>query len=246
MTPTEAGRAVIAQARQLLYDFDRLDEELNEFRVRRLGTVRLGANASSMTQFLPEDLAMFFEQHPDVRIDLTELTSDAIVQRLVDGRLELGVFADRETPLQIQTFPYRSHRLCAIVRADSKLLPRRKIAFDAISKLPIIGLEGGSSLLQLLHRRAAQALNVPVQARSFDVVCRFVQAGLGIGILPTRTAEMYAPVFGLVVLALTDDWARRETLIGVRSVETLTPSAKALFALLARGNARTGTMPPKG
>lgn len=221
VTPTDAGRAVVAQGRQLLFDFERLQEQLNEFRIGRLGTVRLGANASAMTQFVPEDLARFFALHPDIRVDLRELPSDQIIDRLTDGRLDLGLFAERRTPTPVQVFPYRTHRLCAVVRKDSELARRKRVSFEDISKLPIIGLEGGSTLLQLLQHQSPRALNVPVQVRSFDVLCRFVQAGLGVGVLPERTAAIYAAAMALVPLALTDDWAHRTTLIGARSFDAL-------------------------
>jgi DNA-binding transcriptional LysR family regulator len=230
VTPTDAGRAVVAQARQLLFDFERLQEQLNEFRIGRLGTVRLGANASAMTQFVPEDLARFFAKHPDIRVDLRELPSDAVIERLSDGRLDLGLFAERQTPTLVQVFPYRSHRLCAVVRKDSPLARRKRVSFeDDLSSLPIIGLEGGSTLLQLLKHQSPRALNVPVQVRSFDVLCRFVQAGLGVGVLPERTAAIYTPAMGLVSLALTDEWAHRNTMIGARSFDALSQPARLLL-----------------
>jgi len=234
VTPTDAGRAVVAQARQLLFDFERLQEQLNEYRIGRLGTVRLGANASAMTQFVPEDLARFFHKHPEIRVDLRELPSDAILERVSDGRLDLGLYAERQTPTPVQVFPYRSHRLCAVVRKDFELARRKRVSFDELSSHPIIGLEGGSTLLQLLKHEAARALHVPVQVRSFDVLCRFVQAGLGVGVLPERTAAIYAPAMGLVALALTDDWAHRNTMIAARSFETLSQPAQLLLAELKK------------
>ena len=234
VTPTDAGRAVVAQARQLLFDFERLQEQLNEFRIGRLGTVRLGANASAMTLFVPEDLARFLTLYPDIRVDLTELPSDTILDRLSDGRLDLGLFAERQTPTLIQVFPYHSHRLSVVVRPDFKLARRKRVSFDDISSSPIIGLEGGSTLLQLLRHQAPRALNVPVKVRSFDVLCRFVQAGLGVGVLPEGTAAIYAPAMGLVSLALTDEWAHRNTMIGARSFDSLSRPAQLLLEELKK------------
>jgi DNA-binding transcriptional LysR family regulator len=232
VVPTDAGRAVVAHARQALFDFDRLEAELSEFRVGRTGTVRLGANASAMTQFLPEDLGRFSRQHPAVRVDLTELTSDAIVARVADGRLDLGIFSATVTHAGVPTFAYRSDRLCIVTRKGSRLARRRRVAFEEIRDQPFIGLETGSSLVQLLHGRAAGPLKMPVQARSFDVACRFVQAGLGLALIPERSAALYAPTMGLAIVALDEPWARRELLIGTRSYDTLAASARLLLEAL--------------
>jgi DNA-binding transcriptional LysR family regulator len=232
VTPTEAGRAVVAQARQLIFDFDRLQEQLNEFRIGKLGTIRLGANVSAMSQYVPDDLASFLQQHADIRVDLTELPSDEIIDRLSDGRLDLGIFAEKQTPNAIQVFRYRSHRLCVVVQARSKLASRKRVTFDEVSTQPIIGLEGKSTVFQLLNQHATGILNVPVRVRSYDVMCRFVQSGLGIGIMPERTGTIYGAAMGLATIALTDDWAQRTLLIGTRSHDTLTPSSRLLLESL--------------
>lgn len=236
VVPTEAGRAVIARSRQMLFDYDRLQAELSQFREGRSGSVRLGANASAMTQFLPEDLGRFSRRHPAIRIDLTELTSDEIVARLSDGRLELGIFSGIVAHGDVQAFAYRTDRLCVVVPQGTKLARRRRIAFEEIRGEPIIGLEPGSSLVHLLRTRAGAALKVPVQARSFDVACRFVQAGLGVAILPEHSAALYAPTMKLTLVTLVDDWAERQLLLGTRGLDTLAAAPRLLLDELRRSS----------
>ena len=52
---------------------------------------------------------------------------------------------------------------------------------------------------------------------SFDAVCRMVQAGMGIGILPHKVFEIFGKPLGLASVELTDDWAK-ETYILYLSV----------------------------
>ncbi|HRO60602.1 MAG TPA: LysR substrate-binding domain-containing protein [Burkholderiaceae bacterium] len=234
--PTEAGRALIAHARQMLFDFERMQAEMSAFGEGRSGTVRLGANASAMTQFLPEDLSAFAARRPAIRIDLTELTSEAIVMRLIDGRLELGIFSSTVAHLQIRAVAYRSDRLCIVVRSGTKLARRRKIAFAELRGEPVVGLEPGSSLVQLLHEHADGPFAMPVQARSFDVACRFVQAGLGVAVMPEGTARLYSTAMGLAILALDEPWAHRELLLGSCSDDTLSAPARLLFDELSEAS----------
>jgi DNA-binding transcriptional LysR family regulator len=48
-----------------------------------------------------------------------------------------------------------------------------------------------------------------VQVRSFEAVCRLVQAGLGVGLLPLEPSVGLAADMGLKVLPLSDEWAVR-------------------------------------
>jgi len=56
-----------------------------------------------------------------------------------------------------------------------------------------------------------------VQVRSFEAVCRAVQARLGVGILPQAAARSFAHAMQLKVLPLSDDWALRGMQICMRS-----------------------------
>ena len=68
-----------------------------------------------------------------------------------------------------------------------------------------------------------------VQVRSFEVVCRAVEAKLGIGLLPLAAARSFAGTMGLTVEPLADAWALR----AMRLCTRLEPEAKsALGALL--------------
>jgi DNA-binding transcriptional LysR family regulator len=56
-----------------------------------------------------------------------------------------------------------------------------------------------------------------VQVRSFEAVCRAVQAGLGVGILPLAAAGSFAHALQLKVLPLADDWAVRRMQLCTRA-----------------------------
>ena len=58
------------------------------------GNVRIWANASAITQFMPEDLADLVRAQPPVRISLEEKTSEQVVSAVNNGEAGLGIFAD--------------------------------------------------------------------------------------------------------------------------------------------------------
>ena len=80
-------------------------------------------------------------------------------------------------------------------------------------------------------QQAAQAgkpLRLRMQVKSFDVVARLVQSGLGIGVLPEDAADAFAKPMGLRLIHLTDAWARRRMFVCVKQYASLPPAARLL------------------
>ena len=71
-----------------------------------------------------------------------------------------------------------------------------------------------------------------MQVRSFETVCRAVEARLGIGVLPRAAAGSFAPSMDLVVAPLGDDWAWRRMLLIVRAEPAAGSPLGALVAHL--------------
>jgi DNA-binding transcriptional LysR family regulator len=94
-----------------------------------------------------------------------------------------------------------------------------------------VGLDRTSSLQRFLAGKAAREgrpLRLRVQLRSFDAVCRLVECGVGVGVVPATTAARAARTMALATVDLADDWAVRELTIVVRAGEALRPYAQAL------------------
>src|SRR4051812_7263564 len=66
VTPTPAGRTLLAHARTMLAQAARLREDIAAYGGRLAGHVRLLSNTNALTEFLPEALSDFLAAHPQV------------------------------------------------------------------------------------------------------------------------------------------------------------------------------------
>jgi len=235
--PTPAGQALAFHARRLLAAVDELSAELADYRKGAKGLVRVQANTSALAQFLSEDLAAFAAAHPAVKLSLAEERSSAIVEAVHAGATDVGIVMEGTPTDGLQHFPYRSDRLVAV-------LPRRhplrgaRLGFAQLLDFDLVGLEESTAISKLLADGAAAAgkpLRLRVQVKSFDVVARMIQAGLGVGVLPERAARSFAGPLGLRLVPLTDPWAARRMLLCVRQYATLPATARALVDHLVPG-----------
>ncbi|HSV04779.1 MAG TPA: LysR substrate-binding domain-containing protein [Phenylobacterium sp.] len=231
VAPTEAGRTLLKHARTILAQSARLKEDLGAFAGGLSGEVRLLANTNALTEFLPEALSSFLAGHPQVSVDLEERLSDEIVGLVAEGAADIGIVAGTVDVGALATYPFRSDRFVVVTAADHPLATRGRVGFAEVLDGEFVGLERSSSLQRFLAARAAREgrpLRLRVQLRSFDAVCRLVECGVGVGVVPETTARRAVRTMNLGVVELADDWAVRELKIVVRAEAELRPYARQL------------------
>ena len=231
VTLTLAGQALHRHALRILADVDQLAAELSDHARGIVGIVRLWANTSAVTQFLPGDLASFVARHPGIRIELHEGDSRDVVLALLDGRADVGLFAERTPAPGLHAEHYRSDRLVLVVPANHPLAARGRMAFADAAEHDFVSLSQGTSLAQRLALETQQlgkALRVSIHVRSFDAMCQMVAAGLGIAVLPDAAVQPHLRSMGLARIELDDPWVQRELLLGVRDEAALARPARLL------------------
>jgi DNA-binding transcriptional LysR family regulator len=231
VTPTQAGRALLAHARVILRQTERLREDLSAYGGGLAGQVRVFSNTNALTEFLPEALSSFLTAHPHVNVDLEERLSDEIVGLIAEGVADLGIVAGTVDVSSLATYPFRKDRFVLVVAREHPLAKRTKLAFAQVLDHDFVGLDRASALQRFLADKAArigQPLRLRVQLRSFDAVCRLVECNVGIGIVPETTARRVSRTMAIVPLALTDSWAVRELRICIRNLGELPPLARQL------------------
>lgn len=232
VTLTPAGYALLTHARALLARAERMREDLDAYASGgAAGHVRVLSNTNALTEFLPEALGRFLAAHPQVTVDLQERLSDEIVGLVAEGVAELGIVAATADTGGLETYPFRTDRFVLVVPRGHPLAGRDMIAFADVLDHDLVGLDQASALQRFLAVRAAKIGRRPklrVRLRSFDGVCRMVEAGVGVGIVPETTARVSGRALAIEAVPLADEWAVRELHICVRDIATLTAHARRL------------------
>lgn len=229
---TAAGEALYQHVQRILGDVDQMEADLSDHAKGLIGVVRLWANTSAITQFLPGDLASFVPTQPGIRIELNEADSQEVVLAVLEGRADMGIFADRTPTLGLQTRPYRRDRLVLVVPPAHPLAKRRKLAFAEAVDYDFVSLTHSTSLAQRLEiesRLISKPLRIRIHVRSFDAMCQMVAAGLGIAVLPVAAAQPMLQALGLRKIELSDPWVDRQLLMGARDLGALARPVRSLL-----------------
>jgi DNA-binding transcriptional LysR family regulator len=218
--PTTAGRELAAYARAVLLQAERLDGAISAMKGRAGGKLKLLANSNAIVSFLPELLARFVAQNPDVTLDLVELMSDEIAHALRAGEGDLGIAARNlgiaarnvEDMHDLDIIPFRRDRLVLIVPVGHSLQDRKSVGLSEILDEGFVCLDDRAAFHKALMRDAAmlgRTLMVRVRLRSFDGICRMVAAGAGVAVVPESVVNLAS----IRMIPLSDSWASRELVI---------------------------------
>ncbi len=222
--PTEAGRALVRHVRGLQTSLHALESEVVEFSRGIQGHLRIAANAGAISECLPPDLAAFSQAHPKIRISLEDQTSAEVQAAVAEGRADVGIFVAPVLDSRLATRIYRHGALAAMVPAGHVLAPRAEVCFDDLLDHDIVGLHHGAAVHELMRAEAegqGRPLKARLQVRGFDAIAQLVEAGLGVAVMPATVAQRFAQLFRVQVLPMSDAWAERDYLLGVRKQELL-------------------------
>ena len=243
MDLTAAGETLLYHARRVLRDVENIGVELAEHATGVRGYVRMMANLSAIVEFLPEDLRAFLDAHARVKLDLEERPSGGVVEAVADSLADLGICSGESDTRGLSATHYRHDQLVVVMRSDHPLADRESVLFADTLDSDHVGLHSASSINMRTHlaaRQAGRPMRVRIHVPGFDAVCRMVQAGMGLGVLPRDVFNFVGRALDLRAVVLEDAWARRDLIIVTREIESLSPVSRLLFDHLASVEAARG------
>jgi DNA-binding transcriptional LysR family regulator len=237
---TSAGHALLRHAQPVLFAMRRLGNELKDYASGARGYVRVAANTTAITHYLPEEIAVFMRSHPAISIELQERTSAEVVDALRDGVVDIGIFTSTIPAELLAVFLYRRDNLVLVTPRNHPLTKFSEVELRDALAYDFVGFGKGSVIPALIFRESTALGRVPKflgQVRSFEAECRLIQQSIGVGVMPEVAAEPFLKTMGLSKIRLSGPWSKRKLLIGVRDVKALTPSAQLLLKELRKADA---------
>lgn len=246
--PTAAGVALLNLARGVLRDLDEIQAQMRGYSGGTRGHVRVFANISAITRFLPEQLSSFLVLHPLVEVHLEEKTTTAaIAQAVAEYAADIGIFTLLPHAHTLEYFPYHGDELVLLARKDHPLARKPDVSFAEIADLDFVGMHAGGGINTQMSEAASKlgkSLRVRARVSSHHALCLMVKAGLGIGVLPKHSVQPYLRTLPIKAIPLNEPWAKRKLVLCVRSYTELSVAARLLVDHL-RGITAPSSRPRK-
>jgi DNA-binding transcriptional LysR family regulator len=232
-----AGETLLKHAQQTMQQVERLKSGMQEYNNGIKGHIRIFANTTAVTEFMPEVLGHFLASHPQVNVALEERLNQEIVRGVQESTADIGIAAGLTQAHGLQVINFSTDRLVLATAVDHPLAKAGKLSFAQTLDYPHIGLHEGSTLQHFLNRIVAetgQTLQLRIQVRGFEAMCRMVEAGVGIGILPWSAALRLSRTTELALVELSEPWAVRERSVLVKDMDILPQYARELVEAICR------------
>lgn len=230
---TPAGEVITRYIRKLFADMDDMRAEIAAFSDGLRGEVFVASARSIFVPFLSRELGNFARDFPQVDLVLRELENTAIVQAVIQGDVDIGVFAMApELELgSVQTHPYRTDRLVAVVPEAHPLAARASVSFEELMPENLIVIAAMHAAFAKAARKLGGEYKPKYSVRSTGVAMSLAQARLGVTVQP-ECDVLEARHDGVVAVPMSDAWARRIVQIATPRERTLSPAARALLEQL--------------
>ena len=186
---TETGGELLGQARRAVQAFDATRVHARELSSGEAGRLRLGFVASAAYGLLPRLLLAHRRAHPQVQIELRELTTTQQVDALAAGELDVGIGRDLDADTELDVRHLTADPLIIALPADHALARRRRLACAELSGEPFITLPRQYAprltvLIESFCSAAGFILRPTLEARQFTTILGLVASDVGVAIVP--------------------------------------------------------------
>lgn len=241
-----AGETLLAHAQQFMQQLERLKSDMQQYNNGIKGHIRIFANTTAVTEFMPQVLGAFLTAHPQVNVALEERLNHDIVRGVQEGTADVGVAAGPVQGQGVEIVNFSTDRLVLATSLNHPLAQAGSVSFAETLDYAHVGLHEGSTLQHFLNRVVSDSgehLNLRIQVRGFDAMCRMVESNVGIGILPQSAGLRHSQSMKLALVELRDPWALRERSVIVQKLDTLPVYARELVELIRSSQTQASQSP---
>lgn len=187
---TEAGRILLPHARNILDTVRETIQQIDRLEREPSGCLRMATSYHIGLHYLPPVLKSYYNEYPDVELDLNFMDSEDALEAVEDGRLELAVItlpANPDDHLETQVLWHDPLQVyCA---KDHPMAKEHGI--EALSRYPAILPDTHTITRQLVEHELNRhdiTINVQLSSNHLESIRMMVETGLGWSVLP-KTLE---------------------------------------------------------
>ncbi|MFS2003760.1 LysR family transcriptional regulator [Duganella sp. CT11-25] len=231
---SELGRELYPLFDKMLQDLDRAMADIASRKALKQGSVRVAAPQMLSCTLLPEAIAAYHAQYPDVQVRLADSPVEQVSARVFSGEADFGIGPERDATAEIEAQPLFEMPFVVVYPPGHALDQRERITWTDVSAFPFIALQGQFTerLLRDMHVSFRELSLSPHNEVTFmTTALAMVHARLGITVcLPY--AEKMVQLYGLQMRPLEAPALTRRFFVYTRNARALSPAAESFVAFL--------------
>ncbi len=227
---TPVGAALSDRAGRILALVRETGEALDDLAGLRSGSVRIAGDTTVGIYVLPDALAAFRSEHPDIELSLEVVNRKRVRELLLSGDVDLGVAGRLWDDDVLDAEPFIENELACFSAPDHPLVVREPLAPADLLDGPLLLREPGSgtreSAEEILRAHGVDPLPA-MQMASNGALKRAVARGLGVTVLSSYAVRLELELNLLHRLRVTGFPVRRMWHVIWARERILSPAAEA-------------------
>ncbi len=194
--PTDIGIEIIEQARKLLQESYRIKEMIDERKGEIIGELKIGVIPTIAPYLIPKVVGSFMEKYPKVKLIISELTTEIIIQQIKVGLLDCGILA---TPLDepaIHERPVFYENFVGYLSKDSPIFKKKAITANDLDVDNLWLLNEGhcmrNQVLNICKHKKSNNHQLDYHTGSIETLIKMVDLNHGITILPELSIQDFS------------------------------------------------------
>lgn len=190
VVPTETGRLFIEQARNVLKEAGLLKQITTDLEASVSGQLRIGIIPTLAPYLLPLFLQSFMTAYPQVKLKISELNTDQIIDYLQTDKLDVGLMATPLAASGLKNEPLFHERFFVYTSAKESIIKKKYIMPEEIDVNRLWLIKEGHCLrtqvlnLCELQKAEARKHNLEYEAGSIESLLQIVEMNAGITVVP--------------------------------------------------------------
>ena len=220
---------MLGRAREILRALKDAEDTLDGLKGLRRGRINL-AVVSTAKYFVPQLLAQFGRDFPELEIRLAVNNRISVIEQLVANEVDLAIMGRSPQSLDTVAEPFAQNPHVVIASREHPLAARRDILVETIAKENFIVREPGSGTrlaMEQFFEQLGLRCNVGMEMASNETIKQAVMAGMGVSFISRHTIELELQTQRLVVLDVRGTPVVRQWHVAHLAKKRLSPTASA-------------------
>ncbi|HVW64490.1 MAG TPA: LysR family transcriptional regulator [Nitrosospira sp.] len=233
---TDAGRELYQYSKAISQQLADMELALDELKGLERGKLHISV-VSTANYFAPHLLAKFCQRYNRVTVSLNVSNRETVLKHLADNLTDLAIMGLPPDDLDIVSESFMENPLVVIAPPGHSLCKVRKIPIKRLERETFLLREPGSGTRSAMERFFAThhiSINKGMETDTNEAIKQAVQAGMGLGIMSLRTAELELETGRLKVLDVQDFPIMRHWHVVHRKNKRLSSVAQAFKEFLLK------------
>ncbi len=189
VVPTEAGHLMHDYAQRIFALRQEALAGLKSLQAGEQGELLLGGSTIPGTYLLPQLVANFGREYPQIRVSLRLASTEIIVKDMREQRLELALIGGLVDDRWFESVPCFGDELVVVVPVEHELAGCMTISEQELADLPLLLREAGSASRRALESRLAEhgtgvaPEKLVAEVGGNEALKQGVLAGLGVAVI---------------------------------------------------------------